>query len=76
MLIIQMRITKDIHRVLQGVIIVEELQTAGYGEHNLCALTHVQRMDGTGVFDDVVAWFGDPVVSIKTTVNKYLKVGS
>lgn len=65
-----MRIAKDIHRILQGIVIIEELQTARDGEHDLGAFAHVQCVDSAGVFDDVVAWFGDPVVPRRNAVNK------
>lgn len=60
-----MGVAEDIHRVLQRIVIVEVLQTAGDGEDHLGAFAHVQRVNRAGVLDHVVAWSCDPVVPRK-----------
>lgn len=60
---VQMRITEGIHGVFQAVVIVEKLQASSNGEHNFCARAHVQSMYSSRILDDVVSWFGNPVVS-------------
>lgn len=70
MLIVQMRITKQIHRVLQAIIIMKILQAPGDREDDFGAFAHVQGVDCSGVLDDVVAWSRDPVVSVVHTMSK------
>ena len=63
MLIVQMSITEDVHSVLQAVIIVEKLETAGDSEHNLCVLAYMQSVDGSRILNHKVTGPSDPVIS-------------
>ena len=45
-----------IHRLSEGVVVVEELDRARHVEDDLGVLAHVERVDGAGHLGDVVAW--------------------
>lgn len=54
---------EEIHDLAQGVVRLKELDRAADGEQHLRVGFHVQRVDGAGVFDDVVAFGREPGVS-------------
>lgn len=63
MLIVQMRVAKDVHGVFQTIFIVAKLEAAGDGKNDLRALAHVQRVNGSRVLDHIVTRPGNPVIS-------------
>lgn len=49
-----------IHGLAKGIVIVVELDRARDIENNVGVCTHVERVDGAGVFDHVITWLSLP----------------
>ena len=64
-----MSVAEDIHRALQGIIIMKEFQTARDSENHLRAFGHVERMDCSWVFHHVVPWLRDPVIPMPVSTD-------
>lgn len=62
-IVIHLSKAKYIQGELQAIIIVEELNAARNGEHNVGVVLDGQGMDNAGVFANPISWASNPVVS-------------
>lgn len=56
--------TEPIHRLTEGIVVVEEFNGAGNVEDDFGILAHVQGMDCAGHLGDVVAFLADPFIFV------------
>ena len=74
LLSIQAPEAESVHDLPQCVVVVEELNGAHDVEVDLRVRTHVEGMDGTWGFGDIVAWLANPFVPRKQTISKPINV--
>jgi hypothetical protein len=53
---------ETIHSLTKGVVVVEELDRTHDIENDLRILTHEQRVNRSGNFDNVVTWLATPLI--------------